>query len=192
MMVAFVGALNGWIMCWGATDWFGALGAFAWLPWAWWAIGALARSGTNDLAFPLAGAVCLSGRDRRISLHRAHARVGRGWLALKSLGQTRRLSSLWPLSFGVALGFGLAAPAWLALFDYVHGSARADQANPGAHWQWIVPWSALPGLVYPGWTVHWSDFLGRTRPASSDRVGLRNCAAPGAGGRIPSAIQRVR
>src|SRR3954469_23052550 len=36
-MVAFVAALNGWIICWGATDWFGALGAFAWLPWAWWA-----------------------------------------------------------------------------------------------------------------------------------------------------------
>src|SRR6202171_3285072 len=36
IFVALVAALNGWIMCWGATDWFGALGAFAWLPWAWW------------------------------------------------------------------------------------------------------------------------------------------------------------
>src|ERR1700730_12353004 len=36
VMVALVAALNGWIICWGATDWFGALGAFAWLPWAWW------------------------------------------------------------------------------------------------------------------------------------------------------------
>src|SRR5258707_14457466 len=26
------------IFCWGATDWFGALGAFAWLPWAWWSL----------------------------------------------------------------------------------------------------------------------------------------------------------
>src|ERR1700704_1270381 len=34
--VALGAALNGWIICWGATDWFGALGAFAWLPWAWW------------------------------------------------------------------------------------------------------------------------------------------------------------
>src|SRR4051812_28706696 len=38
MMVAFVASLNGWIICWGATDWFGALGAFAWLPWAWWGL----------------------------------------------------------------------------------------------------------------------------------------------------------
>src|SRR5437588_12579938 len=36
MMVALVAALNGWIICWGASDWFGALGAFTWLPWAWW------------------------------------------------------------------------------------------------------------------------------------------------------------
>ena len=36
LMVALVAALNGWIICWGAIDWFGALGAFAWFPWAWW------------------------------------------------------------------------------------------------------------------------------------------------------------
>ena len=38
IFVALVAALNGWIICWGATDWFGALGAFAWLPWAWWGL----------------------------------------------------------------------------------------------------------------------------------------------------------
>src|SRR6266436_4774903 len=37
IFVALVAALNGWIICWGASDWFGALGAFTWLPWAWWA-----------------------------------------------------------------------------------------------------------------------------------------------------------
>src|SRR5438874_8402482 len=35
IFVALIAALNGWIICWGARDWFGALGAFAWLPWAW-------------------------------------------------------------------------------------------------------------------------------------------------------------
>src|SRR5256714_6376368 len=38
IFVALVASLNGWIICWGATDWFGALGAFAWLPWAWWGL----------------------------------------------------------------------------------------------------------------------------------------------------------
>src|SRR5436853_5238184 len=36
LMVALVAALNGWLICWGETRWFCALGAFAWLPWAWW------------------------------------------------------------------------------------------------------------------------------------------------------------
>ena len=36
IFVSLIAALNGWIICWGAPDWFGALGAFAWLPWAWW------------------------------------------------------------------------------------------------------------------------------------------------------------
>src|SRR3954454_18435504 len=38
IFVAIIAALNGWIVCWGATDWFGALGAFAWIPWAWWGL----------------------------------------------------------------------------------------------------------------------------------------------------------
>src|SRR3984893_3378338 len=37
-MVALIAALNGWIISWGASDWFGALGAFVWLPWAWWGL----------------------------------------------------------------------------------------------------------------------------------------------------------
>ena len=32
IFVALIASLNGWIICWGATDWFGALGAFTWLP----------------------------------------------------------------------------------------------------------------------------------------------------------------
>ena len=31
IFVALVASLNGWIICWGATDWFGALGAFTYL-----------------------------------------------------------------------------------------------------------------------------------------------------------------
>src|SRR5947207_5923216 len=38
MMVALVAALNGWIICWGATDWFGALGAFTWFPCTCWGL----------------------------------------------------------------------------------------------------------------------------------------------------------
>src|SRR5207237_4922007 len=39
IFVALVASLNGWIILWGATDWFGALGALRWLPWVWRAAG---------------------------------------------------------------------------------------------------------------------------------------------------------
>ncbi len=166
-MVALVAALNGWIMAWGATDWFGALAAFAWLPWAWWGMErALDRDRTNGRFLwpaPFVYLLMTGGFPYTVVMLLLVA----GWLAVKSLGQTGRLSSLWPLLLGLALGAGLAAPAWLALFDYVHGSARGEQANAGAHWQWLVPPAALPGFLWPGWSVTWTDFSNRAlaRPA---------------------------
>src|SRR5207248_2607471 len=106
-LVALVASLNGWIICWGAGDWLGALRA-------------VFEIGTTDTASP--------------------ARISPGALA--------RLTRTWPLLAGVTIGFGLAAPAWLALLDYVHGSAR-ESLHPSAHWQWLVPWNAWPGLILP-------------------------------------------
>src|SRR5207248_4917481 len=106
------------------------------------------------------------------------------WLAIRSLSQgtnqephairdsriastgraTRRapgLMSILPMIGGAALGFGMSAPAWLAILDYAHGSAREQMQPADAHWQWIVPWRALPGLILPGWTVKWADFSTR-------------------------------
>jgi len=85
------------------------------------------------------------------------------WLVIKSLFQTRNIFSVLPMLVGVALGFGLSAPAWLALLDLVQGSARELQ-SAAAHWQWRVPPTALPGLILPSWTVNWTDFSSRSRP----------------------------
>ena len=85
------------------------------------------------------------------------------WLSIKSLVQTRNIFSILPLLIGVVLGFGLSAPAWLALLDLVQGSARELQ-SAAAHWQWRVSPAALPGLFLPSWTVHWTDFSSRGRP----------------------------
>jgi len=92
-----------------------------------------------------------------------------GWLSLKSLGQTRRISSLWPLLAGLVLGFGLSAPAWLALLDYVRGSARETQ-DGSAHFQWLVPLGALPGFILPSWTVKWADFSTRLLPHTATEL----------------------
>jgi hypothetical protein len=95
------------------------------------------------------------------------------WLLVKSFVQTKSACSALPMVFGVALGFGLSAPAWLAILDLVQGSARELQPA-SAHWQWLVPPAALPGLVLPSWTVKWVDFSSRnlTHTATELACGL--------------------
>src|SRR5436190_7101083 len=176
IFVALIAALNGWIICWGAIDWFGALGAFAWLPWAWWALEKSVAAAAH-LPPETAAATTL---DRKRLLIAAlwpapfvYLLITGGfpytvlmvallvtWLSIKMLVQTRRLLSILPMLCGLALGIGLAAPAWLALFDYVHGSARQIQVST-AHYQWLVPPGALPALILPSWTVKWADFSTR-------------------------------
>lgn len=163
MIVALVAALNGWIICWGATDWFGALGAFAWLPWAWWG---LERSldpkrGRSRFLWPVPFVYLLITGGFPYTILMLLLVVA--WLVLKSFGETGKLSSGWPLALGIFLGVGLAAPAWLALFDYVQGSARTAQ-DSAEHFQWRVPMTALPGFIIPNWTVNWVDFSSRQMP----------------------------
>src|SRR5438270_90161 len=45
----------------------------------------------------------------------------------------------------------------------VIGSAR-ESLHSSAHWQWLVPWNAWPGLILPSWTVNWSNFSSRFAP----------------------------
>jgi hypothetical protein len=169
LMVAFVAALNGWIICWGATDWFGALGAFAWLPWAWWGMERALDSRRSRWRFlwpaPFVYLVVTGGFPYTVLMLGLVAT----WLGFKSLGQTRRLSSIGPLALGIALGLGLAAPAWLALLDYVHGSVRAAQ-DSAEHFQWRVPAAALPAFILPNWTVNWADFSSRLLPHTATEL----------------------
>jgi hypothetical protein len=182
IFVALVAALNGWIICWGASDWFGALGAFAWLPWAWWGLERALDRQRSRWRFlwpaPFVYLVVTGGFPYTVLMLvlliawlACRAVALRGGGSIKAMWQRpeRRespnrdtkvpptLSSILPMLGGVALGFGLSAPAWLAILDYVHGSARELQPAD-AHWQWIVPWRALPGFILPCWTVNWADF----------------------------------
>ena len=163
IFVALVASLNGWIFCWGATDWFGALGAFTWLPWAWWGAERALDPQRTKWRFlwpaPFVYLLVTGGFPYTVLM----LLLLIGWLSIKSLVQTRIILSILPMLFGVALGFGMSAPAWLAILDLVQGSARELQA-PSAHWQWLVPPTALPGLILPSWTVNWADFSTRYRP----------------------------
>ena len=214
IFVALIAALNGWIICWGATDWFGALGAFAWLPWAWWALEKSLRSSTFEAqrsTLNLQPASELSVGRSVLGVRRllpalwpapfVYLVITGGfpytvlmlalliaWLSIKALGQTKSLMSILPMLCGVALGVGLAAPAWLALFDYVQGSARATTAN-AAHWQWIVPWKAVPGFILPAWTVNWADFSTRYLPHSATELA---CGLVGPAALIAGFLWRPR
>ena len=163
IMVALVTALNGWIICWGATDWFGALGAFTWLPWTWWGLERALDSRHGRWRFlwpaPFVYLLVTGGFPYTVLMLGVLAI----WISLKSLGQTKCFSSIWPLILGLVLGFGLSSPAWLALFDYVRGSARQVQ-DSSTHFQWLLPAGALPGLILPNWTVKWADFSTRLVP----------------------------
>ncbi|MFZ0916881.1 MAG: hypothetical protein WAN04_08310 [Candidatus Udaeobacter sp.] len=169
ILVALVASLNGWIICWGATDWFGAIGAFTWLPWVWWGAERALDSRRTKWRFlwpaPFVYLLVTGGFPYTVLM----LLLLIGWLSIKSLVQTRRISSILPMLFGVALGFGLSAPAWLAILDLVQGSARELQ-SPKAHWQWLVPPVALPGLILPSWTVNWTDFSSRHLPRAATEL----------------------
>jgi hypothetical protein len=179
IFVALIGALNGWIVCWGATDWFGALGAFAWLPWAWWGLERALNSQRTYLRFlwpaPFVYLLVTGGFPYTVLM----LLVLIAWLSVKSLGRTKSLTSILPMLIGAALGFGLSAPAWLAILDYAQGSEREQMPLADAHWQWIVPWRALPGFILPGWTVNWANFSTRYLPHSATEL-ANGLAAPAA------------
>jgi hypothetical protein len=169
VFVALIASLNGWIVCWGATDWFGALGAFTWLPWAWWGAERALDSQRTKWKFlwpaPFVYLLVTGGFPYTVLM----LLLLIAWLSIKSLVETRNVFSILPMLFGAALGFGLSAPAWLAILDLVQGSARELQ-SPSAHWQWLVPPAALPGLILPSWTVSWTDFSSRHLPHAATEL----------------------
>ena len=177
IFVALVASLNGWIICWGATDWFGALGAFTWLPWAWWGAERALDPRRTKWRFlwpaPFVYLLVTGGFPYTVLM----LLLLIAWLSAKTMWErrdgrdtkVRPTLAVLPMLLGVALGFGLSAPAWLALLDLVQGSARELQAT-AAHWQWRVPFAALPGLILPSWTVNWTDFSSRNVPHSATEL----------------------
>jgi hypothetical protein len=189
IFVALVASLNGWIICWGATDWFGALGAFTWLPWAWWGAERALDPRRTKWRFlwpaPFVYLVVTGGFPYTVLMLLLLV----AWLSVKTMwdrperrdGRDTKVPptlAILPMLFGVALGFGLSAPAWLAILDLVQGSARESQPAR-AHWQWLVPPAALPGLILPCWTVNWADFSNRYLPHTATELAC-GLAAPAA------------
>ena len=142
-MVALVAALNGWIICWGATDWFGALGARL------VAVGVVgtgtrARSTTDSLAISLACAVRLFGYRWRISLHGFDARPPHRVVVDQVSGRNEKLrvapgdawrscARFWTFRASVAGDFRLR-PRLRARSPAGIGSLAMDCSGHGAAW----------------------------------------------------------
>ncbi|MDQ6912128.1 MAG: hypothetical protein M3128_04570 [Verrucomicrobiota bacterium] len=162
LMVALVAALNGWMICWGASDWFGAVAAFAWLPWSWWAMEkAVPRDGPRWrvlLPAPFIYLLVTGGFPYTIGM----LALVTVWLGLRSLVTEHDWRASLRLTSGWLLGLGLSAPAWMSLLEYTPGSRRSvERFIPN---QWLVPFKALPGFVVPSWTVNWHQFEAKIGP----------------------------
>ena len=175
--VALVAALNGWMIGWGATDWFGALAAEAWLPWCWWAFETAMwpRAGADEgrlrarlrllLPAPFVYLLLTGGFPYTVVM----LGLVSAWLAVRAVS-ARRWRALAPLVAGWALGLGLAAPAWLSLLTYMAGSKRSSGAGV-EHRAWTVPLSAWPGTILPDWTTNWRDFGNFLHPHAALELG---------------------
>src|SRR5215216_6583222 len=101
IFVALIASLGGWVICWGATDWFGALGAFTWLPWAWWGAERALDSGRTRWRWlwpaPFVYLLVTGGFPYTVLM----LLLLIGWLSIKSLVQTRRIFSILPMLLGV-------------------------------------------------------------------------------------------
>ena len=181
MVVALIAALNGWEIGWGASDWFGALAADAWLPWAWWAFERAIREENKPhgnrvwwlLPAPFVYLVLTGGFPYTV----VRLALVTAWLGVRALS-ARRWRALWPLVLGWGFGLMLSAPAWLSLFEHIRGSHRSEGAGLDK-FAWTVPLHALPGLLLPNWTTAWPDFA--NRPSTHAALELAGGLVPVAG-----------
>jgi hypothetical protein len=170
--VAFVAALNGWIICWGATNWIAGLTSFAWLPWAWWAL----EHAATARGFPQ------PSRGRWIAAAAVFIYLSltagwpfttlmllllTAWIAARNIAASRPadrgfaagggLRPLLPLAAAWTLGGLMALPALWMLIEYVQGSERTGDGT-GLNWTWTVPLQAWPAMLAPTAPTIWKSF----------------------------------
>jgi len=170
--VALVAALNGWIVCWGATNWIAGLTSFAWLPWAWWALehAATARGSSHSWRgrWIAAAAVFLyltltAGWPFTTLM----LLLLTAWIAARTIAASRPadralaagdgLRPLLRLSIAWTLGGLMALPALWMLVEYVQGSERTGDGT-GLNWTWTVPMQAWPAMLAPTAPTIWKSF----------------------------------
>jgi hypothetical protein len=157
MFAALITCLNGWLIIWAATDWFGALAGFTWVPWLWWSL-LLAKDETARLRrwfVPAVFVYLLISAGNPYALVMGALVTGREFVPL--LVQ-RRWREAGAIILAGLLGIGLSAPAWLALVELMHGSQREGWGSI-THDSWKVPWLAWTALFLPAFETRWCTFF---------------------------------
>jgi len=155
VLVALVASSNGWLTAWGAA-WYPSLSSFAWIPWFWLGLAALAAE-----VSPLRIVLCAL---------RLYCLLTAGWPFTALMAALLIIGYLAPLLYGrrlrlaagmitaVVLGVGLAAPAGLMLAEYISATDR-QVAGSGLQHMWQVPIEGLLGLIVPTYTTTWTGFV---------------------------------
>ena len=156
LMVGLVCSLNGWMVFWG-VNWFGALAAFAWVPWVWWAI-EKALDGRGQRRYVVATGLFIA-LDVTAGFPYAClmaavvvvAAAGRLLLAKRPFRET--LPALWSL----LIGLGLSAPSWLMLIEYSGATLRSQTTHPLIfQTDLTVPFKAWFGTILPTLNAPWA------------------------------------
>ena len=156
-LVALVAALNGWIVCWGATNWIAGLTSFAWLPWAWWAIEHAAGPRWRGRWIAAAAVFLYLSLTAGWPFTTLMLLLLSAWIAARRIAAGEGLRPLLSLSAAWTLGGLMALPALWMLIEYVQGSERTG-GGTGLNWTWTVPMMAWPALLAPTAPTIWKSF----------------------------------
>ncbi|NCA10701.1 hypothetical protein EBR56_02645 [bacterium] len=156
-LVALVAALNGWIVCWGATNWIAGLTSFAWLPWAWWALEHVETPRWHGRWIAAAAFFLYLSLTAGWPFTTLMLLLLSAWIAARRLVADAGLRALLPLATAWTLGGLMALPALWMLVEYVQGSERAG-GGTGINWTWTVPLAAWPALLAPTAPTIWKSF----------------------------------
>jgi hypothetical protein len=152
--VAWIAALNGFGISW--SSWLPSLTGFAWVPWFWWALDRTlkaSRSGQGQLSLGVATyGVLAAGWHFAVLMV---ALIGIYAVCFDRGGRSVASTAKVVLP-ALLVGTLLATPALACLVEYTRASVRTDYDRSSS--TWIVPFSALIGLVMPRSLSTWSLF----------------------------------
>jgi len=155
--VALVAAVNGWIVCWGATNWIAGLTSFAWLPWAWWALEHAAEPRWRGRWIAAAAVFLYLSLTAGWPFTTLILILLSAWITARRFAVGAGLRPLLPLTAAWTLGGLMALPALWMLVEYVQGSERTGEGT-SLNWTWTVPLQAWPGMLAPTAPTIWKSF----------------------------------